>query len=577
MKVLLVGSDLRKPAIDKVFGVEMTPGLTDILMGNYPWRDTVKTVTDIIMGQMSTDEVMMTPGLDNLHLITSGPIPPNPAELIESARLTAFIEEAKKEYDIILFDSTPILSTADAAILGTKVDGVLLVYRVGTVSRGLLRRSTAQLQQVKCNIMGVVLNGMRPDVSPDFQDYKYYSTYYAYGEEERHKKRAGRRNVFSFIGKKWERKAKGEQKIPPGEKAEGLREKGARKLSKRKVALMLVAMALLTGGLLWKSGVIDPFKPSATGSSIRKDRVISADKRKGPQKRAIPGKPKTVSRQPKRMVSKAKAESQVKKPIPQTPPATKRVADSRKALVKESSSKRVLLKKPERISPRPKTLVSKKKPEAETGTPANAGISKTPAEKKAEIISVKSKGLAIEKKPQPQPVTSSPKRVPTSNRVAVAKTPSAPPKETLSHPYSLYLGSFRTLERAKKAISLYSEKGLSPYCSRVDFHEKGTWFRVFTGHFQDREKAEKFKARHRLKEATVKRTAYANLIGTYEQSTELENRILSLKRMGYFPYVMQGEDGKSRLYVGAFITKEGAEQQGHDLKSRGIESQIVKR
>ena len=155
MKVLLVGSDLRKPAIDKVFGVEMTPGLTDILMGNYPWRDTVKTVTDIIMGQMNTDEVMMTPGLDNLHLITSGPIPPNPAELIESERLTDFMEEAKKEYDIVLFDSTPILSTADAAILGTKVDGVLLVYRVGAVSRGLLRRSSAQLQQVNCNIMGV--------------------------------------------------------------------------------------------------------------------------------------------------------------------------------------------------------------------------------------------------------------------------------------------------------------------------------------------------------------------------------------------------------------------------------------
>ncbi|UCF56211.1 MAG: AAA family ATPase, partial [Deltaproteobacteria bacterium] len=213
MKVLLVGSDLRKPAIDRVFGVEMTPGLTDVLMGNYPWRDTVKTVTDIIMGQMSPDEVMMTPGLDNLHIITSGPIPPNPAELVESGRLTDFIEEAKKDYDMIVFDSTPILSTADAAILGAKVDGVLLVYRVGTVSRGLLRRSTAQLEQVQCNLMGVVLNGMRPDVSPDFQDYKYYSYYYSYGEQEKKRKRRERIKGFSFLRRKGDSQRKEEQKI----------------------------------------------------------------------------------------------------------------------------------------------------------------------------------------------------------------------------------------------------------------------------------------------------------------------------------------------------------------------------
>jgi capsular exopolysaccharide synthesis family protein len=339
MKVLLVGSDLRKPAIDKVFGVEMTPGLTDVLMGNYPWRDTVKTVTDIIMGQLSTDEVMMTPGLDNLHLITSGPIPPNPAELIESERLTALMDEAKKEYDIILFDSTPILSTADAAIMGAKVDGVLLVYRVGSVSRGLLRRSTAQLQQVNCNIMGVVLNGMRPDVSPDFQDYKYYSYYYAYGGEERQKRRGERRKLFSFPGKKGERKKKKEQKLPAGEKTEGLQNQGAKELGKRKVALMLVAVGLLTGGLLWQSGIIDPLKPSDTESSIRKDKVSPAVKKTGPQKRAMQGKPKTVSKKPKRMDSKTKVESQFKAPMPKTAPQTKRVGDIKKPLVNKRSSR----------------------------------------------------------------------------------------------------------------------------------------------------------------------------------------------------------------------------------------------
>ncbi|MGD9032076.1 MAG: SPOR domain-containing protein, partial [Desulfobacteraceae bacterium] len=538
-------------------------------------RDTVKTVTDIIMGQMSTDEVMMTPGLDNLHLITSGPIPPNPAELIESGRLTVFMEEAKNEYDIILFDSTPILSTADAAILGTKVDGVLLVYRVGTVSRGLLRRSTAQLQQVNCNIVGVVLNGMRPEVSPDFQDYKYYSSYYAYGEEEKHKKTGERRNLLSFIGTKGERKTKKEQMIPVGEKADGLRKKGAKELSKRNVALMLVAIALLTGGVLWQSGIIHPFKPPDTGTSIRKEEVRSSGK-KGPKKRATQGKPKTVSKQQKRMVSKVKAESQVKKPMPKNPTVTKGAEEIKKPSVNKSNAKTASAKKPQRISPKPKPALSEKKPEDGSVTPAKEGISRTPIEKKRQAVAVQNRGPAIAKKPQSKPVTSIPKRGPTSRHAAVANAASFP-KKTRSHPYSLYLGSFRTLERAERAIFLYSKKGLSPYCSKVDFNEKGIWFRVFTGHFQDREKAEKFKEHHKLGEGTVKKTAYASLVGTYTQSRELENRVLSLKGLGYFPYVIKGEDGKSRLYVGAFITREGAEQQYHDLQLRGIQSQIVKR
>jgi capsular exopolysaccharide synthesis family protein len=591
MKVLLVGSDLRKPAIDKVFGVEMTPGLTDILMGNYPWRDTVKTVTDIIMGQMSTDEVMMTPGLDNLHLITSGPIPPNPAELIESERLTDFMEEAKKEYDIVLFDSTPILSTADAAILGKKVDGMLLVYRVGAVSRGLLRRSSAQLQQVNCNIMGVVLNGMRPEVSPDFQDYKYYSYYYAYGEEGEHKKKSQRRKLFTFLGKEGERKKKEELTVPAGDQAKGRQAKRAMELSKRKVALMLAAMALLMGGVLWQSGIIDPFSLD-TEKSIRKGIERPVGKKTGPQKRGAF----------KRMVPKAKSKSRVKTPSPETRPVTKRAMDMKKPSVKKSASmtasakkperikpepklavsgkkpdaksvitlrgetsKTVLAKKPERSGSRPELVVSEKKPEVRSLSPAEEDIPKIPIEKKPGTVSMKSNGPAIEKKPQPGPVTSIPERGPAS------------PKQTLSHPYSLYLGSFRTLERAKTAISLYSKKGLSPYCSKVDFNEKGIWFRVFAGHFQDREKAEKFKKSHRLKEGTVKKTAYANLVGTYTHPRELENRQLSLRRLGYFPYVIRGGNGESRLYVGAFITKEGAKQQYHDLESTGIQSQIVKR
>jgi cell division protein FtsN len=274
-------------------------------------------------------------------------------------------------------------------------------------------------------------------------------------------------------------------------------------------------------------------------------------------------------------------ESQVKKPISTSHPVTKPLADEKKPLVKEGASKKVLLGKPEKISSKPESAVPAE-PEVKSVISLQKKTLETPPEKKPEGISPGPKPLVVEKKPTtisraPTKEGASKKPIEGKSATSVQRGRPVIVEKTLSHPYSIYLGSFRTLERAKRAISLYSKRGLSPYCSKVDFHEKGIWFRVFAGHFQDRRKAEEFKERHRLKEGTVKKTAYANLIGTYKQASELDNRHLSLKRFGYFPYVIEGEDGESRLYVGAFITRKGAEQQYHDLKSRGIQSQIVQR
>ena len=178
MKTLLVGSDLRKPALARILGVETSPGLSDILLGNLEWRKTLKGIIDLVMGEITLDEVMITPGLDNLHFITSGAIPPNPSELIDSERFDRFVKKARDEFDIIIFDRAPILSAVDAAIIGAKTDGVLLLYRVGAVSRGLLKRAMNQMVQVKSHVVGVILNGMRPELSPDFEDYKHYKYYY---------------------------------------------------------------------------------------------------------------------------------------------------------------------------------------------------------------------------------------------------------------------------------------------------------------------------------------------------------------------------------------------------------------
>jgi capsular exopolysaccharide synthesis family protein len=181
-KTLLIGSDLRKPSIGKMFGIESTPGLTEVLLGNCHWHDTVRTVVDLLLGEVTFEEVILAPGLTTF--ISSPAVQCHEIPRLSTPLFYEFINEAKKEYDLLIFDTPPILSATDAVIIGTKVDGVLLVYRIGAVSRLLLRRAANQLGQVKVHVLGVILNGMRPDLSPDFEDYKHYKYYYSWGRGE---------------------------------------------------------------------------------------------------------------------------------------------------------------------------------------------------------------------------------------------------------------------------------------------------------------------------------------------------------------------------------------------------------
>jgi len=262
-KTLLVGSDLRKPMLAKVFGVASSPGLSDILLGNYEWKETVRGVTDILMGEIGIDEVMITPGFDNFFLIPGGAVPPNPADLIESQRIEQFIAEAKDEYDIILFDTAPILSAVDPAILATKVDSVLLLYRIGTVPKGLLKRAITQLTQVKANVIGVILNGMRPDVSPDFEDYKHYKYYYSYGEDG--KKRRKKRNPTHFDTRDINLRT---LELSPATKVVGWAKRGWIHWKKTLgLSLLILTVLLLTAGLLWHNNMLGPFNSNRSESS----------------------------------------------------------------------------------------------------------------------------------------------------------------------------------------------------------------------------------------------------------------------------------------------------------------------
>jgi succinoglycan biosynthesis transport protein ExoP len=179
-KTLLIGANMRRPSIYRFFGIAREPGLSDILVGNAPWRDCVRGVADILMGRFEMEDIMASPGLDNLHIIEAGPIPANPSELLSTAAMRDFLQAVSAEYDIVLIDTPPILPVTDSAIVAGQVDGVLLVYQAGKVGRLVLKRAKAHLESARAKVWGIVLNDLQTEISG--YTYTHYYTHY-YGEE----------------------------------------------------------------------------------------------------------------------------------------------------------------------------------------------------------------------------------------------------------------------------------------------------------------------------------------------------------------------------------------------------------
>jgi general secretion pathway protein A len=156
-------------------------------------------------------------------------------------------------------------------------------------------------------------------------------------------------------------------------------------------------------------------------------------------------------------------------------------------------------------------------------------------------------------------------------------TESDPQKQTVAYPYSIYLGAYRTRARAENALKILQEMNLSPYRVRVVLRKKGVWYRIFLGYFKDYHEAEKTIAIYNLKNAEIKNTKYATCMGTFASVKETHSKIQFLHQRGYSPYVIPGASGKSRVYVGAFYTRRGAETLSAELKSKGIISPVVLR
>ncbi len=153
-RVLLVDADMRKPTVHYTFRVDNLEGLTNVLTG-----------------QLETKDAISKTEIPDLSVMTCGPIPPNPSELLGSRRMSQLLEELMTDYDYILFDTPPVLAVADAQILANQCDGSVLVVSSGKTDRQGAVKAKEQLTQARAKLLGAVLNG-KP--KRDNQYYYYY-------------------------------------------------------------------------------------------------------------------------------------------------------------------------------------------------------------------------------------------------------------------------------------------------------------------------------------------------------------------------------------------------------------------
>lgn len=163
-KVMFIDGDLRK----------------SVLLGRYRINKPIKGLTHYLSGLNSLNQVIYSANMDNLHLIFSGQIPPNPSELLNGDIFSDLITDLRKEYDYIIIDTPPLGAVIDAAIIAQKCDGMILVIESNTISYKFAQKVKEQLDKTETKILGAVLNKV------DMSDSGYYGKYYGkyYGEKK---------------------------------------------------------------------------------------------------------------------------------------------------------------------------------------------------------------------------------------------------------------------------------------------------------------------------------------------------------------------------------------------------------
>lgn len=144
-RIIMVDADLRSPTLHALFDLPNTTGLTTMVLDE------------------DLEAPLQPTSVPNVSLVSSGPLPPNPAELLASERFARVIARIAAKGDVVLFDAAPVAAVTDATVLATRVDGVLLIVDAGRTRRDAARRSKEQLERVGARLLGVALTNVKPD------------------------------------------------------------------------------------------------------------------------------------------------------------------------------------------------------------------------------------------------------------------------------------------------------------------------------------------------------------------------------------------------------------------------------
>jgi len=161
-RTLLVDTDMRRARLHRILQASMEHG-----------------VSRVVVGEGSLDDAIKSTDVPNLFILPCGPLPPNPAELLQTERFAALVKRLSEMFDRVLFDSPPVMAVTDAAILSRLADGTILVARSSKTRRDSLARTAAQIKSVGANLVGVILNDV--DLGGP-----HYSGYYAYKYKQRY-------------------------------------------------------------------------------------------------------------------------------------------------------------------------------------------------------------------------------------------------------------------------------------------------------------------------------------------------------------------------------------------------------
>ena len=156
-KVLLIDGNLRKPTVHHTFETKNVFGLSSL-------------VTD----QINVNQAVQNTQIENLSILTSGPIPPNPSELLASNRFKELLSNFEECFDMIIIDTPPLLAVTDAVIMATVSDGTLIITNAETNNKHHLVKAKEVLQKSDANILGVVLNNVEKSSKDDYYYYEYY-------------------------------------------------------------------------------------------------------------------------------------------------------------------------------------------------------------------------------------------------------------------------------------------------------------------------------------------------------------------------------------------------------------------